>query len=369
MMKRLQSYWQAGLGAAAVAALAAGCGQGPFADSQVQLDFQSQLRLEDEARAKDPAWKPSHREVAIIKVGRESGATLNNFCLDRSGNILACLQGQATGRHSVEVYSPDGKRTKSWPVEAAPEAICLDQDGSVLVAGSGRIQRFDSEGKVLATAKTPATDAPLAPEEDLKELAKRFGEGSTEARLKRLQEALASRRLNVTGLGVAGNDVFLACPSTKDWTYCVYRLDKNFQNPKLIVEKLGGCCSQMDIQAGDGKVWVAHNGRHRVECHDRDGKLLSSFGKEDRKAADGFGGCCEPKNLRLRPGGEMLAAESGPPVAIKRFTAEGKFLGVVALPTFKLGCVRTTVDVSPDGKRYYVLNGEERAIHVFAVQN
>jgi hypothetical protein len=368
-MKRKHTPGLVGLGIAAWAVLTAGCGLGPESDGQFQANYEKQLRLEEAARASDPAWKPSHTQVAVLKVGKESGARLNNFCLDRAGNVLACLAAATSGKHAVEVYGPDGNLAKVWRLETAPEAICLDPDGTVLVGGAGRIYRLDAEGKVLATGKTPAAEGALPPDADLKELAKRFSGGSAEARLQQLKQSLASRRLQVTGLAAWGDDVFVACPSLKDWTYCVYRLDRNLQNPKLIVEKLSGCCAQMDIQARDGKLWIAHNGRHRVQCHDRDGKSLSTFGRADRKAADGFGGCCEPKNLRCLASGEMLAAESGPPVAVKRFTTEGKFLGVVAVPTFRMGCVRATVDVSPDGQRCYVLNGEERAIHVFAAQN
>ncbi len=72
--------------------------------------------------------------------------------------------------------------------------------------------------------------------------------------------------------------------------------------------------------------------------------------RRDRKAADGFGGCCEPKNMRFAPDGSMYLAESGPPVAVKRFTPEGEFLGVVGLPVFKTGCVRVTVEVARDGR-------------------
>ena len=122
----------------------------------------------------------------------------------------------------------------------------------------------------------------------------------------------------------------------------------------------------MDIAAREGHLWVAHNGRHRVECYDRNGKQLSSFGRADRRAAEGFGGCCEPKNIRLTAQGTLLCAESGPPVTIKRFTAEGKFMDVVANPTYDSGCVRATVDVSPDGRMFYLLNPGEQAIHVFA---
>ena len=62
----------------------------------------------------------------------------------------------------------------------------------------------------------------------------------------------------------------------------------------------------------------------------------------------------------------LLVSESGPPVAIKRFTPEGEFQDVVANPTYDSSCVRTTVDVSPDGTRFYLLDIEAGAIRVFA---
>ena len=71
----------------------------------------------------------------------------------------------------------------------------------------------------------------------------------------------------------------------------------------------------MDIQAHGGDLWVAHNSRHKVEHYSREGKKLGSFGKTDRSSADGFGGCCEPKNLRFGPGDVVFACESGPPTA------------------------------------------------------
>jgi hypothetical protein len=119
----------------------------------------------------------------------------------------------------------------------------------------------------------------------------------------------------------------------------------------------------MDVQAKDGEVWVAHNGKHKVERYDREGKLLSSFGKTDRKNADGFGGCCEPKNIRLI-NGEIYTSESGEPVVIKRFTPEGKFLSVVGVPKYQTGCVRATIDISRDGKQVFILDPDGNAIHV-----
>src|SRR5208282_3179622 len=98
---------------------------------------------------------------------------------------------------------------------------------------------------------------------------------------------MENRKLAVPGITVSGDDVFAACPSPSDFTYWVYRLDRQLQNPKQILVNLHGCCGQMDIQAKDGKLWVAHNGRHLVESFDREGKKLFDFGKNDRSAADG----------------------------------------------------------------------------------
>lgn len=369
-MKPFQWNWLGGTVVAAAATwMLTGCDRKMAETEEAAGSYEAQVKQEDQAREKDPAWQPSHKEVGVIKVGQRGQGTLNNFCLDPDGRVLACVGGgpQASG-HAIQVYSPDGKLTQTWALKTEPQALCLDQDGTVIVGGGGQIARLDRTGKVLASAPTPVADQALPPDADLQELAKRFGTGTPETRLRELKGFLTNRRTQVTGVATSGEDVFLACPSTKDYSYVVYRLDKEFKHPKLIIEKLSGCCGQMDVQARDGKLWVAHNARHRVECHDRDGKLLANFGRLDRKAADGFGGCCEPKNLRLLANGEVLCAESGPPVAVKRFTTDGKFLGVAALPTFRMGCVRTTVDLSADGKRYFVLNGDEHAIHIFAAK-
>lgn len=173
------------------------------------------------------------------------------------------------------------------------------------------------------------------------------------------------QKLTITGMAVSDRDVFLACRSAKGYGYAVWRTDRDFGNPKKIVENLAGCCGQMDIQAQGAELWVAHNARHKVEHYDRDGKKLSSFGKTDRTNADGFGGCCEPKNLRFAPNGDLLACESGPPTCVKRFTAAGKFLGVAVLAPWNSGCVRVTTEFDGEGK-LFVLNSGAGTIYVFA---
>jgi hypothetical protein len=336
-------------------------------------DYEAQQRAAAAARAKDPAWKPSYDEVSLIQVGdsKKAGA-LKNFCLNAEGNILACFaptepakSAGAKNTPGIRVYSPNGELLKTLPLEIKPGAICVAKDGSIFVAGDGRILKLDATGKVLASAASPVANVPVAITKEIEEMLKQSGRPIKEEK-QRMLTSLEQRRADVTGLAVTEQDVFMAVPTPSEFTYRVYRFDHALENPKLVVEKLRGCCGQMDVQSHDGKLWIPHNARHQVESRDRDGKELLKFGKAGKVKPNDFGGCCEPKCMRVLPNGEILAAESGPPTCIKRFSADGKFLGVVALVNNSKGdCVRVTVEASADGSRYYMLDTTRDAIRVF----
>lgn len=315
-----------------------------------------------------PSWTNSHQQTSVIRlpVFRNSG-TVNSFCVDPAGNLLVCWAGRksniATGEvkivNGVNVVSPDGTLIKNMPLEYQPEAIAVHPSGKIVVGGQGRLTVFNPDGSTAAFNDSLAAPQPPAEtNSNLSSLCDAFG-------IDTRRPAPSQRQTVFTGLAITDADIFVAGSSPKGFGSVVHRFDHALKESKLIVRNLSGCCGQMDIAAGDGKLWVAHNGRHAVDCFDREGKKVASFGKNDQKAADGFGGCCEPKNIRCRPNGEIVTAESGPPVAIKRFNADGRFLGVVAKPNQATGCVRVTVDVSPDGSHYYLLNGANAAIHVF----
>jgi hypothetical protein len=166
-----------------------------------------------------------------------------------------------------------------------------------------------------------------------------------------------------TGLAVADKDLFVIC-SGPGYSYNAWRTTPEFDEPKMILNGLRGCCGQMDCQTHDGNLWLALNSQHQVVCYDRDGKQLSAFGKHDAEAADGFGGCCEPKNLRFSQDGKYVyAAQSGPPVCVKRFTLDGVFQDVVCFPVCGTGCVRVSVD--QHGNTFFLMNPDENAIYVF----
>jgi hypothetical protein len=336
--------------------------------------YEEEQRAAAAARGKDTAWKPSCKEVNLIQVG----SALKNFCLNQDGNILACYAG--TGKSSdpknasgLRVYSPNGQLLKTLALDIKPDAVCVAKDGSIFAAGEGRLLKLDATGKVLASAESPVSKEKVVitkeTEDMVKEMAKQTKRDFKD-QLAEMKTSLEKRRADVTGLSVTDQDVFMAVPSPSEFTYRVYRYNHGLAEPKLVVDKLHGCCGQMDIQSYDGKLWIPHNARHTVESHDRDGKELTKFGKAGKVKASDFGGCCEPKNLRVLADGDILAAESGPPTCIKRFSADGKFKEVIAVVDGAKGdCVRVTVERSADGKRYYMLDTTKGAIHVFAAKS
>jgi len=349
------------------------------------MTLEQEMKAMQQALKKDPAWKPAFREVAQLRVGKsaKSGGSVHNYCLDSSGNILVCgggsyermvTEGQdvkmvnASEPAEVRVYAPDGKLLHTWPVPAKPQAICVASSGEIFVGGGGKVMRLSKDGQVLGSVETPVAKMPVKIGKEIEDMLKQQPNNSAEE-TKRMQTTLEARRSEVTGMAVTDQDVFVVCPTPDEFTYRVYRFDHQLRNAKLVVEKLRGCCGQMDLQASGDKLWIPHNARHRVECRDRDGKELSQFGKRGRVKAEQFGGCCEPKNLRVLANGDILAAESGPPTCIKRFTATGKFLGVIALVEGSQGdCVRMTVEASPDGTKFYLLDTVKDTIRVFSAK-
>jgi hypothetical protein len=329
--------------------------------------YEAERRQASQARAKDSAWKPKTKEVALIQIGdKDSPGQLKNYCIARDGNILACF-GQ-----ELRVYSPEGKLLKSFPTEIKGGAITVADNGNLLIAGDGKVLKLSPEGKVLASADSPVASEPVKinkeTEEMVREMAKQNNQ-SFEQEMERMKTALEKRRSEVTGLAATGEDVFMAVPSPTDFSFRVYRFTQALEDPKLVIEKLRGCCGQMDVQAHEGNMWIPHNARHAIESFDREGRQVTKFGKSGKVKASDFGGCCEPKCIRVLPDGDILAAESGPPTCIKRFSADGKFKEVVALVEDTKGdCVRVTVAMSPDATKYYMLDTTRDAIRVFAAK-
>ncbi len=128
------------------------------------------------AREKDSGWKPACSEVGVIQIGNgKTPGALKNFCLDAEGNILACVAPTGSGPKNapgVRVYSPKGELLKTMPLEIKPEAICVAKDGSIFVAGDGRVLKLDANGKVLASAASPVAGEAVTISKDTEDMIK-----------------------------------------------------------------------------------------------------------------------------------------------------------------------------------------------------
>ena len=121
------------------------------------------------------------------------------------------------------------------------------------------------------------------------------------------------------------------------------------ENAEQIVTGLRGCCGQMDVQAGPNGVYVAENSRDRVCRYDREGEMLTHWGKSARKGLVGFGSCCNPMNVCFGPKGTVLTAESTTG-HIKQFDAEARQLdSLLRRSAAERRQAMTTDDISKSG--------------------
>jgi len=285
----------------------------------------------------------SHKQTGMLGNTRDTQAKrLSAFCLNQDGNILACDEEKSL----IRIITPDNKLKGKWELDFAPQAIECRDDGSVVVAGPGKVALLNQQGKVMAAGELPMA-------------ALKFKKGvrPTKAEIsKQMRYQCAS-----TSVGWSGDDIFV-CARAKTG-YVAYRLDKNLKNRKTIITGLRGCCGQMDMTAKNGIIYVAANTSFKVVKYDRDGKKIDSFGKKGRGKEDYFVGCCEPKNVTVGSDGSLYVAESGTP-GIHRFSIDGKFLGRVGQVTGIGGCVRVTVAVNKDASRIYMLDTSKNVIRI-----
>jgi len=179
----------------------------------------------------------------------------------------------------------------------------------------------------------------------------------------RRRALMYTRRINA--IAATDRDVFTVCPTSKGYGFDVWRTDTDFANPRKIVTGLRGCCGQMDIQTAEGKLYVAENARKQVVCYDREGVKLAAWGEADRSDVKGFGSCCNPMNIQFGPNGELYTVEAGLG-RIKRYTPDGKFLGLVGKVKDVPSCKHNPVAITSDGARVFLLDPRKAKVLVLA---
>lgn len=239
--------------------------------------------------------------------------------------------------------SPTGKTLARWKPGFAPYAIHACPDGTIYIAGHAILAKLNKAGKVVKTIKPDGTNYP---------------DGKP------------------SGITATKKDVFLAVGSAGSLRSrsSVVRFSRDLDRPTIIAKDLRGCCQRLDLVAKNDTLYIAENARHRIIKCDRDGNILAQWGKRDPRNVEGFGSCCNPMNLCFGPDGQFYTAESGLG-RIKRYTPDGKFLGLVGYVGVKrftragrlsISCSNIAVAVTKDKSRIYVLDFKNNIIRVMA---
>lgn len=358
--------------------------------------------------AEEPAkvTKDSYRR---IKVAAETeGISLQTFCIDHEGRIIALLgasrySNEPVKNSEIRILNPQGEDLKKWKLSFPAQSVNVGPDRMIYVAGDGKIASYDNDGKEHQFVNLPHIEELIGDQDKVrqnveellkkqqdsnnrnilsleKQLARLKNEktpgepNSQKSRIVQLEAQITSMRqmlekrsetkLNemvqgqlkrlkiINSIAVSDQYVFLVCGDSKGYGYNLWRTDLAFQNAKLVIENLRGCCGQMDVQIAGNEIVVAQNTEHKFGRYDVDGKLVGKFGKQGRGTDPAcFGGCCNPMNVRAASNGDIFTAESEG--IIKRFSAAGEFKSEVGKCALTGGCKNVALDVAPDNRFVY----------------
>jgi len=292
-------------------------------------------------------------ELASHKELKPLGVKFGNIMalrMNADGNLLVA-DGQAK---AIKVVSPEGKVVDTVSPGFRPEALAIAADGTIYCGGEGELAKLTPTGKIIKKVSPPA------------------GVGSSVNAVSRRRAR--GRPTRVSGMAVSDKDVFVTFGS--GWSLGakskLYRFDLEFGHPKVLATGLRGCCQRCDIAFRDGVLYLAENAAHRVVCYDREGRILRKWGTRSRTGLDGFGSCCNPMNLCFDAAGVLYTAESGLG-RIKRYTTDGRFLGLVGYVGVErftragqlaASCSNIAIATTRDGRRVYVMDFKQNTIRV-----
>lgn len=290
------------------------------------------------SEAPDAPDEGTHIEIEPIGLTESARfGNLTNFCLTKDGKLLAC----DAENKEIKVLTQKGEVLAKWPLDFSPWAIHSGSSGEIFVAGIGVVAKLNEKGKVLKTIKAESAKIPNS---------------------------------KVSGITDSDKYVFagFGTKATLRSRSSIVRFSRNLENPETIIEDLRGCCQRLDMVAQKGTLFVAENARHRVMKFDFNGKVLGNWGEKSRDQMEGFGSCCNPMNICFNTKGQLYTSESGLG-RIKRYTPDGKFLGLVGyVGTTRfnragrqsIACSNIEIALTKDESRIFVLDIEKNLIRV-----
>jgi hypothetical protein len=273
----------------------------------------------EKLRQIDPAHV-GYREVGRINTGLSSARAI---ALDERGRVLAA------GERSIRLIK--GGEVKTMAVAATPNALAAE-GGQIYAAFGDHVEVYDFEGARKATW------------------------------------AALPRGALVTGIAVAGDDVYLADSGRR----LVVRADRTGK----VVGEIGKADAGRGVEglllpsphlgvaaAADGTIWVNDSGRHRMENYTAEGNLERYWGG-NALTLEGFVGCCNPIGFALLKDGSFVTVEKSV-ARVKHYLADGRFDGVVAGPEAFTGDAPILSITSDSQGRVLVLERGTGLVHVY----
>ena len=234
------------------------------------------------------------------------------------------------GDQEILAFNSDGALWRRWPTALPAWSLALDPLGRVWAGEDGQIEVFSPAGQLQNTWQEP--------------------------------ELLGF----VTELAVTDDEIFVADARSR-W---IHRFDQQ----RSLINHIGDQHRKggfhipngvLDFAVDlDGTVVVANPGMHRVERYRPDGESLGYFGRFGQQEPEGFPGCCNPTNLALGPGGEIVVSEKAGP-RVKVYDAQGELISVVAAgEDFDPACKNMDLAVTDTGA-IGVVDPVERMVVLF----
>jgi len=240
----------------------------------------------------------------------------------------------AAGDKAVVLLGSDGKQISKIELGAVPNCLGVAPDGTIYVGLMDHIEVFDAKGAKKAAWEKMSTSTWL------------------------------------TSIAIASDGIYAADFGNKT----VVHLSPEGK----LLGRLGGVgpapgtgkyevpSPYFDVAIDpQGKPWVAHVGKNRIESYKDDGSLDVTMGKQGNNL-QGFSGCCNPSHITIRKDGSFVTSEKGL-VRVKIHKPDGELVGVVA-PAKDFEKNIHGLDLAVDSKdRILVLDPATRSIRVYVL--
>ena len=252
--------------------------------------------------------------------------SLVDVAVDSTDQVVALGDGY------VRVFTSGGEPVRQWRAGDGAECLTVAPDGRVYVAGAGRVEVFETDGR--RTGGFTFGDAANPP--------------------------------SVSAIAVHGPDILVADASAR----IIRRFDAAGRQRNLIGDQgktktfmLPNGRLDVNVDAA-GVVRATDTGRHQVTAWTLDGAPVGKFGKFGMQDAADFVGCCNPINVATTPDGKVVTSEKMV-ARVKVFEPDGRLLAVIGTEHFDPMCTQIHLAVDSKG-RILAADPVRRRIQVFS---